>query len=191
MKAIEVVFEFFISLVKGNYEKALSRVSKTWSAEHDLDEFKAILSVVPDSFQVQKVDQGRTDATAVVKVVKEGKSSLVTVKLVCETWPGKMDPSGDWGVIPESAKVTASKYKKDAEEEERLKAEQERIKADEKAKADFEAEKELLKEQKAKEEADAQALKALIAEAEDLGIELPEGAEKEEIEKLIEQEKSK
>jgi hypothetical protein len=218
MKAVLVLFAFLTAWIEKDFKKAFESVSKTWADKNKLDTLKNSLSVIiPEGFDIGAIQEtSSTTATIAVKFKKDGKVAELLVDLVRESWPGKEDPHGDWGIIPESVKLTAGKFKTDTEEEARLEAEKiqkeeadklasEQTLADLKAKADSlgvtyfkksTAEEiqalidEFENEQKQKDDkvdVDTEVFNQLKAKAEDLGIEVPEGTTAEVLTKLIEE----
>ena len=124
MKAVLVLFAFLTAWVEKDFKKAIGYVSKTWADKNKADDLKSALSsIIPDGFDIGEIKNTST-TTAIVeaRLKKDGKVAIVSIGMVCESWPGKADPFGDWGVLPDSFKISAGKFKKDEEEETKIKA---------------------------------------------------------------------
>jgi hypothetical protein len=207
MKAVQALFIFLTAIVAKDFQKAFSQVSKSWGDKNKVDDLKDRFSIIPDGFDIGKIESQPTSAVVSVKLLKDGKVAILDIEMVRESWPYKPDPYGDWGVLPESIKLSAGKFKKvdDGDEDKESGGKKDNAKKEaEKQKAKRLALLEDLKVDaekygiEIKEDSDpnvvadaiftaAEALKELVAKAEDLGIEIPEGADPEAIKKLIQE----
>jgi len=161
MKAVMVLYAFLTAIVNNDLKKAFSLTSKTWADNNKPDDLKKLVPGF-DFFETGAIK--RATPTSIIidaDLSLKGESKSVTVELSCESWPGKTDAYGDWGVVPESFKVV--EYAKEVETKETVKPEP----------------------KKASPAHTVKKLKSLIAQAEDMGIDVPEGAETEALEKLI------
>jgi hypothetical protein len=191
MKAVLVLFAFLTAWVEKDFKTALENTSKTWAEKNKSDSLKTLLSaMIPEGFEIGAIQNtSPTTATVMVELKKEGNITEISVDLVRESWPGKEDPYGDWGVIPESLKLSAGKTKKDtsADQESETRLNDLRVKADSLGikyfKKSTAEEIESLINDSIKEK--SEELSSLIAKAEDLGIDVPEGATAEELTKLL------
>lgn len=163
MKATLVLFAFITALIENDLKKAFSFTSKTWADKNSSDNLKKLLPQSPKSFEIGMIK--KASPTRMVIGVDFTESKSMTFDLVCESWPGKYDPYGDWGVVPDSIKEI----------------EYASIAGDENPDSPDTSAKLTVKLHPAK----LKKLKGLTAKAEDLGIEIPEGATIEILEKLI------
>lgn len=167
MKAIEVLFMFFTAVLAGDFTKAHSFTSKTWGEKNSPDKLKEVFKNTPKdaSFEIDRVITDlSTDALYSVLFSSGGKTSEARVPLVRETWPGKKNQAGDWGVDPDYISFSDQKPVKEKQEKE--------------------------PETKSAEvpSPDTGEYARVLAKAEDLGIEVPEGSTTEQIQKLIDNE---
>jgi len=160
MKAIEVLFVFLTALVTLDYKKAFDKSSKTWADGKNPKDLESLLPAGLEFFEIGAIrTMGKTRMTIEADLTAEGETETVSFDLVCESWPGKLDMYGDWGVDPESVKQV--EYAKVVEEEKPVETPVKLAPAQ------------------------VKKLKGLTAKAEDLGINIPKGVGIEGLEKLI------
>lgn len=176
MKAIEILFMFFTAVIAGDFKKAHGLTSKTWAENNGPDVLKEKFKGTPKdlSFEVDRVVMELpTEQVCVVKFETENQQGAAKVGLLRESWPGKRNAQGDWGVDPDNMEpIRMTDVKKVSGDN--------RPKDEEKPKA---AQKK--DEPKKDQENHTDEVPALIAKAEDLGIDIPEGFTTEQLQDLI------
>lgn len=119
---------FLTALVASDFKKAFGQTTKSYQDKNTHDDLKGLLSLIPEGFDIGSiVETSPTNCQISVKLKKGTKSASVTAELIKEAWPYKKDVQGDWGIVPDSIRVTESKYKKDADLEKDNEAEIKRI----------------------------------------------------------------
>lgn len=176
MRSIEILFLFFTAILAGDFKKAHGLTSKTWAEKNGPDALKEKFKGVPDglSFEVDRIIKDLpTEQVHIVVFTSEGKTGNTKVGMIRESWPGKKDAQGDWGVDPDNTEAIGL-----------VNVEQVGAKKPEPA-----------KKQDPKPEAAVQPDSApppdyaeVLAKAEDIGIEVPEGVTAELIQELIQKE---
>lgn len=161
---------FFTAVLAGDFAKAHSFTSKSWGEKNSPDKLKEVFKDAPKdaSFEIDRVITDlSTDALYSVLFSSEGMTSEAKIPLVKETWPGKKNQAGDWGVDPDYISFNSFTDQKPVKDKQ---------------------EKEPEANSTEVPGPDTGEYARVLAKAEDLGIEVPEGSTTEQIQKLIDNE---
>jgi len=165
---------FFTAIIAGDFKKAHGLTSKTWAEKNAPDALKSLLGDAPKdlSFEVDRVITDLpTECTHLVVFNCEGKTGSVKATLIREAWPGKRNPQGDWGVDPDLLET--------------LRLQDAEVVNPEKPKEEVKPEK---KQEPETTEPEPPDYAQVLTKAEDLGIDVPEGANTGQIQELIDKE---
>jgi len=175
MKSHEVLFMFFTTIIAGDFKKAHGLTSKTWAENNGPDVLKKQFKDLPEnvSFLIEQViKELPTEQVHVVTFNAEGKTGNAKAGMICESWPGKKSAQGDWGVDPDN--IEAIKM-----------VGVERVSGEKKPQPVAPAKKEPAKEPDSGPLPDHSEI---LAKAEDMGIDVPEGVTADQIQALIQKE---